>query len=918
MDAFLAAALAPKARNKRKAQNGNNDSSRDGASGAASGNGSQTGPDGDAKRPRPRGASLAKETTETKTVKSEKTEKTEMTNKTTTTTTVRTKTTTTDTPQPMLSFLDTISGQGAAAKGPTRTRLIIEKAKKLLDTGHQKDLINAHKLLPRALIACDCHAQLRSQFKEAGAPLDAIDPIGRCSCRDFVAAAQTRRPQTMTGGFGGPPPVAGDGIPFPISQLDMMAVYSLATDGPACSCGSGRIRCSLPDHLEALARLATVSSKLGFHDEAKCVGEWYMDLAPERPEGYLQVAMAVLDMDKKKKKDGRLKTDVAREQEQTRFAARCIYAHGLHNVRMHGGGGSGGNADPADSKLFKMLDVCSRRYSFNDYLPDLPVETVEAIFQHLSLSDILACRRVSRRWALVLKRVRLRPAQVRFWATDNKKEAPIKGLQSLLRQMPDLKTNHLSIRYPKSTDWLRTAKFVTLALNHFKDVKSLELWMWSYGNPEDDESVLPRAKITSADTEDTSTTPTIEVRLGLPPLPPLPVVSRCRHLVLHEAETVVALTPAGQMIAWASQSIETIEVHGNFSSDPFAFRMPRLWYAKMMSSRWKLGTIFFDFMAQICMAATKLEQLYLDDMAFHVTPDIDDASEDEAIPPLDEALQHLTALVIGPNCTVSRMGGGPLSHGGFLPFPSLPAGLRSLDILTPAEGLAHRIMFGSQYNPLNTAALPPDSGLHALEHLESFRCLSPVHVPAHVFQLIEPSLCRPTGRLAHLELNARDLDTNFLLGRTPNMRIPFPERMRTIGLYDFNWSSTSAGIDVLIRDRVFLDWVAQFCNAETISMYPAWRHAERTNGGTDGGRLVVALIEQALHQAEADAKKAAKEGDVKISVDDHLKLCTIYQDMLGHSMRDRCRKLIADHPVHIHSQPCRPPVFPWPGRVEER
>lgn len=803
-------------------------------------------------------------------------------------------------PPPMLSFLATMSGQGTADAGPTRTRLLLDKAVQLQDKGRLDD---AHSLLTRALVACVCHAQLRSQFKDSGVPLDAIDPVGQCSCRDFVAAAQTRRPQKMSSGFGAPAS-GGDDVPFPITELDLSTVHRLATSDTACTCGSGRIRCTELDHLAALDRLAAVASKLGRHEDVSCIGQWYMDLAPQHAQGYLHVAKAVLALTAAKKKDGRLKDDVKREREQARFAARCLYTHGLHNVRAHG---------DVTSDLAQVLARCCRKYSHDDYLPDLPVETVEAIFQHLSLSDILACRRVSKRWALVLKRVRLRPAQVRFWGP---KEAPVKGLQSLLRQMPDLKTDHLSIRYPDGTDTLRTARFVTLALGHFKDTESLELWMWSYWNPAHGNAFSPTTNVTT-----TETITTIEARLGPPPIRLLPAVSRCRRLVLHSHSDCTIRIPAGCLIAWASQSLESIELHGRFASDPFDFRMPRLRHAKMFTSRWGLGNICFTFMARVCVAAMRLEQLYLDDITFHTSPDVDDASEDEPVPPLDDALQHLNTLVIGPRCDIYKSSGGPAGYGGFFAFPPLPPGLRYLDILTKMEGLAHRIMFGGHYDPRITTPLPAIS-LRPLEHLESFRCLSPVDVPAHVFQLIEPSLCRPTGRLAHLELNARDMSTDFLRGRLPHMRIPFPERLRTIGLHDFNWSSTSAGSDVLIRDRVFLDWVAQFRNAETISVYPAWRHAAWTNGGSEGGRLVVALVEQVLRKAEADAR-ADTEGVDKnrkdIDISQHLKLRTIYQGMLHGAMYERSMKLIGGHPIRIPQghHDYRPSVFPWPDQEEE-
>ncbi|ERT02278.1 uncharacterized protein SPSK_04941 [Sporothrix schenckii 1099-18] len=904
MDAFLAAALAPKTRPKRKstpsiqARNDSNESDNDGR-----GSGSRTGSTNDAKRPRPRGFSLATETkAETKAKVT-----TEMTTRTRTTTeeaTGRTKATASldGTQKPtMLSFQDTISSLNTSSSGPTRTRLILDKAITLQDKGRLDD---AYSLLTRALIACVCHAQLRSQFKDAGVPLDAIDPVGQCSCRDFVAMAQTRRPQTMSLGFGAPTPAEGENMPFPISELDLAAVYNLATRNPVCTCGSGRLHCTEPDHLAALDRLAAVASKLGRHEDVSRIGQWYMDLAPQHAEGYLHVAKAVLALTAAKKKDGRLKDDVRRERKQARFTARCLYTHGLHNVRAYG---------DAASDLAQVLARCCRQYSHDDYLPDLPVETVEAIFRHLSLSDILACRRVSRRWALVLKRVRLRPAQVRFHGWS---EAPVKGLQSLLRQMPDLRTDHLSINFASSRDPLRTARFVTLALNHFKDTESLELWTWPYDEfVSTFDSIAPTALVTVTDEKIA-----IEARLGPAPLPPLPTVSRCRKLTLHTVKYSKDLAVARCLVPWASQSLESIELNGVFVGGPFAFRLPRLRHVKLLTSEWGADKLGFEFTTSVCEASACLQQLYLDDITFYVHRNIPTAAEDKLLGRLTEAFQHLHTLVIGPRCQLD--GSSLLSMGiaSFVIFPPLPPGLRCLDIISDKEFLAERIMFGDRYDP-NLTTIMTGGDVRPLQHLESFRCLSPVVNPVHMFQLIEPSL-GVAGCLAHLELNVRDIDSNFMQDLPPCLRIPFPERIRTIGLYDFNCSSTSAGSDVLIRDRIFLDWVRQFRNVETISVYPAWRYAARANDGGEGGRFVVALVEQALRYAAADARTAAEAEDKNqkdIDMSQHLKLRTIYQGMLHGTWQQRATKLIAGHLLHIPPGHLdyRPPVFPWPDRTEE-
>ncbi|CAK7245934.1 MAG: hypothetical protein STHCBS139747_007539 [Sporothrix thermara] len=909
MDAFLAAALAPKPKAKRKAmsmageQSGSSTGSR-ASSGSAE------------KRPWPQGDSVAKKP---KAVPDR-------------TTTTRTSTddtgTATSLPKqapklasstaPLPSFLATVAGQGQP-KGPSRVRALVEKAAQVQSEGRLK---HAHALLTRALVMCTCHTQLRSQFRDIGASLDAIDPVGQCSCRDFVAAAQTRRPQTSSStsmaGTATPKGAEGDEVPFPISELNLESVYGLATGKEGCTCGSGRIRCSEPDHLAALDRLAAVAGKMGRVDEAIRLGQWYIDLAPHHAQGYLHLAKAVLAKAAPKPMDTRPADDVKKQSERARFAARCLYTQGVHNVCKHG--------DASDG-LVQVLKRCCRQYSHDDYLPDLPVETVEAIFQHLSMNDILACRRVSKRWALVLRRVRLRLSQVRF---VGRKEAPTKGLQSLLRQMPGLQTDHLAILYPDSTNAVKSAQFVTGALRHFSSTESLELSMWSCQSRSSNEQIIPKATVTTMTTMTTTTTmtaagnkTTIHASLGSPPLPPLPSVSKCRRLVLHNSKAHLE-TPARCIMAWASQSVEYIELNGKFYSGDFDFCLPQLRHVKITGSTWASDRSEFSFVVNTCTAAVQLEQLYLDDILFQTTH----AREDDLVARLGEAFRHLRTLVIGNRCRVQRSARDDADlPSTFLAFPPLPPGMRCIDIVTGKEKLAHSILFGGHYSPTQEDAMPVVHGLQpALARLELFRCLSPVDVPRHLFQLIEPSLNGSEGRLAHLELNAHDIPSRFLDGKEPGMHIAYPNRLRTVGLYDFNWTppggmggGSSAS---LLRDRVFLDWVAQFRNADTICMYPAWRNGAWSGDGGEGGRLVVALVEQAIRQAEADAKadaKADKDDDSEPGgVLKHLKLRFIYQGMLNGAMKELALKLIGNLPIQIPPEhyDYRPTIFPWPDRED--
>ncbi|CAK7220814.1 hypothetical protein SBRCBS47491_004317 [Sporothrix bragantina] len=882
MDAFLAAALAPKPKAKRKAilpmaggQDSVSTSSKASSSDAA-------------KRPRPRGDSLAKEPKTVADRTKTKTPATEPALPTPSTHAASRQ----DAPLP--SFLATISGQGQS-RGTSRTRAFIDKAAQVQSEGRFKQ---AHALLTRALVMCTCHTQLRNQFRDVGASLDVVDPVGQCSCRDFVATAQKRRPQTMSARVGmfAPAGVAGDEVPFPITELDLESVYHLATGGSMCTCGSGRIRCSEPDHLAALDRLVVLTSKMGRIDEAIRLGQWYMDLAPQYAQGYLHLAKAVLAKAAPKSMDTRLDDDVKKESERARFAARCLYTHGLHNVCKYGN---------ASDDLVQVLKRCCRQYSHDDYLPDLPVETVEAIFQHLSMNDILACRRVSKKWALVLRRVRLRPPQVRF---AGRKEAPTKGLQSLLRQMPGLQTDHLAILYPHSTNSVRSAQFVTGALRHFSNTESLELQLWSNESQSSNERIIPKATVTT-----TSDTTTIKASLASPPIPPLPAVSKCRRLVLHNLKAH-PWTQARCLMAWASQSLESIELNGKFYSEPLDFQMPRLRHVKITGSTWASDATDFAFTLQTCTATAQLEQLYLDNIFFQTTHQ----PEDDLVAKLGESFQHLHTLVIGNRCRIQRSVRDDMDlPSTFLAFPRLPPGMRCIDIFSNRENLAHRILFGGRYNPRQTATMPWED-FQPLENLEMFRCLGPIDVPRHLFQLIEPSLNGAEGRLAHLELNAYHFPSRFLDNREPGMLIAYPERLRTIGLCDFNWTPPGGmgggSSSTFLRDRVFLDWAARFRNAEVICMYPAWRNI---GDGGEGGRLVVALVEQTFRQAEADAKAA--EGDCEPeNVAKHLNLRTIYQGMLSGSMKELAFKLIGTYPIQIPPEhyDFRPPVFPWPDRKE--
>ncbi|CAK7202576.1 hypothetical protein SEUCBS139899_005300 [Sporothrix eucalyptigena] len=693
--------------------------------------------------------------------------------------------------------------------------------------------------------------------------------------------------------MGGATSSLEDDEPFSITELDLEAMYGMATNS-VCTCGSGRIRCAEPDHLKALDRLTAITSKLGRAAEAIRLAQWYVDLAPQHAQGYLRLAKAVMAKAAPKSMDIRSKDDIKKDGERARFAARCLYTHGLHNVRKHG--------NESDDML-RLLRRCIRQYSHGDYLPDLPVETVEGIFQNLSMNDILACRRVSKRWALVMRRVRLCPSQIRF-AGD--KEHSTKGLQNLLRQFPGLQTGHLAIIYPNSVNAAKSAQFVTAALRHFQSTESLELHMWNFESESSGGNAGPRSTVTHD-----SGKITIQASLGPPPLPSLPAVSKCRRLVLHNTRGHES-SPASFILVWASQSLESLTLDGAFFTSDFGFQLPRLRHLQITGSTWCSRRTEFGFTRQILTSSMQIEQLYLDNIAFYASR----SREDDLVETLEENLQNLHTLVIGSNCTL-HLQDRTNYPGAFLAFPRLPPGMRCIDILSDMETLAYPFLFGGHYNYRHSALSLDD--FRPFEYLEYFRCLGPVHHPEHIFQLIGPSLSGSNGRLAHLELNAQNIPVQFLDNKMSSMRVPYPERLRTIGLHLFNWSSLAGmgggSSSSMLRDRVFIDWVALFPNIETVCMNPAWSLQNWSYDGGEGGRLVVALVEQTIRKAEADAK--AEGSSEPESIIKHLRLRKIYQTTLHGATRDLAKKLIGNRPIQIHNTSLRPPVFPWPDRVEE-
>ncbi|EPE10219.1 f-box domain containing protein [Ophiostoma piceae UAMH 11346] len=884
MEKFLAAALAPRA--KRKAPVGQRDEN-----GLALDNTSIA-----AKRPRPRHRPESDSKTLIATARDQPIsapEKQEATESKDTAPSIA------ESSSPLPSFRAVMASQGVSS-GPTRTRMLCEKAEAAIKEGRFEDGI---KLLTRALISCACQAPVRRQFKQAGVPLEAIDPIGQCSCRDFVAAAKARRKRPES--FGSMPMnssgkgavASGDNGPFPVSELDLTAVHRLATDGASCMCGSGRARCALPDHLDTLDRLAAVAIKLGEVELASQVGQWHIDLAPHQAQGYLHLAKAILSKEEKEPESSESKIGLSKnntKKTDARFVALCIYNHGRHNVREHG--------DP-ESPFLNILTRCCRQYSRGDFLPELPLETAEAILQQLSLPELLACLRVTKRWAAALRRVRLCLPAVdipgaKFSQKKPQRQPPLKGLSKLLRSMPGLQARHLRIWF-RSSPGPQYATFVEGALRHFQPhAECVELSTWwcdqdplkpsqspQYGR----EPSWPRLGMSLART----------------------FSNRCRKLVLRGVDDNSTTSIMG-IISWASESLEHLELIGRFNQI-VEFPLPRLRVLKAVGGVWS-NKIGLSLLPSICVAAPQLEQLWLEKVSIdglNMSP----PSAGETLPgfdidSVDNVLRSLHTLHIGKGCSVIRTY-PRFANAAVHIFPKLPAGMRNIDITCLSPDVVEVILFGS-----GRSLGPHEQYLPPFTDLEAFRCLAPVTSPHRLFEIIQPSLNDRDGRLAHLELDASETGVEFLRGDEP-YRFLYPERLRTVGLHNFDWDGSSiyALVGGVLRGGQFVNWAEQFRHVESISVYPAWQGTESWTNHSDikDGELLMALVERfAKNAKEDDGENWSK-----------LRLRTIYQGIMRGSMIGVMESWQAmtfgQQMVQFpkgHAE-LRAPVFPWPDRVKE-
>ncbi|EFW99078.1 f-box domain containing protein [Grosmannia clavigera kw1407] len=702
-----------------------------------------------------------------------------------------------------------------------------------------------------AALAALTKNQTRQQFKAAGVPLNTICPIGRCSCKNFVAAAQTRRQQQQQ---------QERRDPFPISQLDLDAVYRLATSR-GCSCGSGRVRCDERSHVAVVDRMAMVAARLGRHDEALRLAQSIVDLAPQRAEGYLRLAKAVMG-----------------SSSHDRFAARCLYAHGLHNVQTHGNG---------DDPLVQVLAHCSARYGSADYLPQLPVETVEAVLSHLTLADVLRCCRVNKTWASVLRQVRVRLDYVELGhrfavhraGRGYRPDAPV-GLGSLarlLRRLPHLEAVALKLSaqgYLEKNGRVDAtgamAPWIAAALHHFAGVESLTIWL-----PE----TCPRSFADMLRQNDSPLPPSQRAHVCL--------LSRCQTLSLsninrsNRAAVLGLLTDAGPTM----QSLQfcCLKKGTSISVDNVDLALPHLRSFWICKGLWTLLPAL-DIVPRICMAAPGLQQVFFDEVSFDLTVH-------EAFPGYDEAvvLQNLHTFAVR-NSNLGTTLGFPG------PFPRLPAAtMRCVELNCANRGgeILQDMVLGALLEGL------PVSG--GMPRLEVFRCAE---------SLMDESLelllqSTRGGSLYSLEICGKELEASLLYDEC--LAVPHPKQLRCIGLCNLDWDP-DPGLPGYVAGRSVIAWLAQFPCLEAVRL-----HLERP----DDGRLLLALVETIRK-----AREAAKTDDDSTTQrkSPWAKLVTIYYKCGSSVTRDRAENQARSLGITVDFTDrdffTTPTIFPYPDKKE--
>ncbi len=341
----------------------------------------------------------------------------------------------------------------------------------------------------------------------------------------------------------------------------------------------------------------------------------------------------------------------------------------------------------------------------------------------------------------------------------------------------------------------------------------------------------------------------------------------------------------------------------------------------------------------------------------------------------DSVFRALHTLVLGGDCTLCYIAGFPGRFPRI--FPNLPVRMRCLDFVSRDPAVFEAIMFNVITPPNGPSGIygglppdAPDSIVHIprFQRLKAFRCVSPIHAPECLFHIVASSLQNPDGCLAHLEVyveglgarllhphvgageeeenwdgddgdsdndgddngddqadgNAGHVDDMFLtplagpLSAGPAVAnvfdIPYPERLRTLGLYGFDFDDgdalsaaaaahpglAAAGAGAgLLRGRAFLDWVAQFRHVETLAVFPA----DETNGA-----LVYALVEQLAELVDEEALAGRADGGGSSPPR------ALYQNAMQGALLSHARQRVGDRAITIYGSD-RPlqPIFPWPA-----
>ncbi|KAH6690545.1 hypothetical protein F5X68DRAFT_259962 [Plectosphaerella plurivora] len=179
---------------------------------------------------------------------------------------------------------------------------------------------------------------------------------GRCTCKDFAAAAR----------------LMGDG--------ESNSVFHEAMH--VCSCGVGEKfqKCHEPQHIQALDYRIHVFEKMARRENAQKDAEWLLEIAPRALEGYLRLGKAY------------------------RLAKMPEEAYGIWTAGIKVAGKEGHGGSPKLHQLHQARQSLQMRFSRKDPLQELPIELAENVFSCLSVAELVQCFGVCKRWKSYLQR----------------------------------------------------------------------------------------------------------------------------------------------------------------------------------------------------------------------------------------------------------------------------------------------------------------------------------------------------------------------------------------------------------------------------------------------------------------------------------------------------------------------------------